>query len=135
MTIFIIFWISFFAIIFWILSVFVKMLISTFNAILMAAQDVLSWGLLTSGVGILLGIIYALIEGFQNSIFWTIACIILIFIGMSIILPILGVIIDFLLNIFVVGSEIILTVLEYISYYCEKIYIKLIEKMMSRLEI
>ena len=136
---FVIFWSAIFAIIFFVLGIFFKALASAFNALLTSLGDVLAIGGLAGGAGVILYLLYAIIDGIIKEGFWSVVGeIVLIFIGICMMVAFTGGLGALILEIVVVVVRYVLTIvseiLEWAADLCERKYVKFLKAIISRLD-
>lgn len=139
MVTFVIFWSAAFAIIFFVLGIIFKALASACNALLSSIGGVLAVGGLASLAGVVLYLLYVIIDGIIKDGFWSVVGSIIIFL---VILGFIGGIIGglgaVLLELVVVivsfVFEIISGILEWLASTCEKGYAKFLTAIIKRLD-
>lgn len=139
MVAFVIFWSATFAIIFFVLGIFFKALASAFNALLTSLGGVLAIGGLAGGAGVVLYLLYAIIDGIIKEGFWSVVGeIVLIFIVIGIIGALIGGLGAIILEIVVVvvgyALTIVSAILEWAADLCERKYAKFLKAIISRLD-
>ena len=139
MVVFVIFWSAAFAIIFFLLGIFFKALASAFNAVLASIGGVLAIGGFAGLLGIVLYLLYAIIDGIIKKGLWSVVgSIVMLIIVLGIVGAIVGELGAALLELIVVMAEVILVVvsgiLEWLAATCEKAYAKFLMAIIKRLD-
>ncbi|MDE6747959.1 MAG: hypothetical protein K2K21_02680 [Lachnospiraceae bacterium] len=137
MVAFVIFWSSFFALVFFVLGVIFKALASALNALLSSIK-VLSLAALAAMIVIALFLLYAIVEGIvQGALLSVIGTIVMFVVVLGIFGAILGglgaALLEFIVTVSLLILDIVSGVLEWLANGCESGYIKFLRIIINRL--
>lgn len=138
MVAFVIFWSSFFALIFFVLGVIFKALASALNALLSSVK-VLSLGALAAMIVIALFLLYAIVEGIvQGALLSVIGTIVMFVVVLGIFGAIFGglgaMLLELVVTVYLFVLDIVSGVLEWLANGCENGYIKFLRIIINRLD-
>ena len=138
MVAFVIFWSSFFALVFFVLGVIFKALASALNALLSSIK-VLSLGALAAIIMIALFLLYVIVEGIvKGALLSVIGAIIMFVVVLGIFGAIFGglgaVLLELVVTVALFVLDIVSGVLEWLANGCENGYIKFLRIIINRLD-
>lgn len=138
MVAFVIFWASFFALVFFVLGVIFKALASAFNALLSSIK-VLSLGALAAIIVIALFLLYVIVEGIvRGALLSVIGTIVMFLVVLGVLGAILGglgaALLEFIVTVSLLILDIVSGVLEWLAEVCENEYIKFLRIIINRLD-